>query len=256
MTQYDDLAEIYDFEWINLKEDIEFVKELAVKSGGPVLELACGTGRLMFPVAEEGIEIVGLDNSRRMLDIGKVNLTRFSKEAQENCTFDYGDMSDFILNRKFPFVFIPFNSFLLLTDKKSQENCLRCVYEHMSDDGFGMVDIFSPNFSLCAKPVSDIRFLRHFAVPSQEKVVIQWEYVERDMANQVLEIDFLYEIYDKKGNVDQKTTHLSMALIFRYEMQYMLEKTGFEVIEFYGNYDKSPFSMESPQLIYTFRKKK
>ena len=75
------------------------------------------------------------------------------------------------------------------------------------------------------------------------------------MAEQLMSIDFLYEEYDKNGNLNKSARHLDMAIIFRFEMQMMLEKNGFEIVEFFGNYDKSEFTNKSPQMIYICKKK-
>ena len=252
-TEYDSLASIYDYEWGDLKGDIEFAAELAEEYGPPILELAVGTGRIAIPLAEKGFEITGIDNSAEMLKICEEKIKLLPDPSK--LSVELGDMSGFSLGRKFKFIFVPFNSFLLLSTKKQQEGCLQSVYNHLEDDGCFMVDIFSPDFKLCAEEKSDIRFLRHFYFPPEEKVVIQWEYVERNMAEQVLDIDFLYEAYNKKGELERFTRHLTMALIFRFEMQMMLEKNGFEVVDFFGDHERSPFTSKSPQMIFLCRKK-
>ena len=94
-----------------------------------------------------------------------------------------------------------------------------------------------------------MQFLKHFYVPELNKVVIQWEYAKRDMGRQLIDIDFLYEEYDRNGNLKNKTYSLQMSIVFRYEMEYLLEKNGFTVEAVYGNYDRSPFTNTSPQII-------
>ncbi len=253
-TQYDNLAEIYDYEWKELKEDIDFIIEYAKKCGSPILELAAGTGRITIPVAQQGFEIYGIDNSKKMLEIGMRKLEKLPEKVASNIKFIEGDMTDFSLEKKFKFIFVPFNSFLLLITKKAQEECIRKIHKHLDKNGIFMVDTFSPNFKLCAEEKSDIRFLRHFYYPPENKTIIQWEYVERNMAEQVMSIDFLYEAYDKGGNFSRFVRHLDMAIIFRFEMQMMLEKNGFEIINLYGSYDKSEFTNKSSQMIYICKK--
>ena len=255
MAEYDNLAEYYDQEWRNLTQDIPFLVDLSKKTGGPVLELACGTGRITFPVAQEGIEIWGIDNSAEMLTIGRKKLLTYPLEIRDKVRFIEADMKDFELGKKFNLIFVPFNSFLLLSKKNEQEMCLQTVQRHLDDGGLFFIDVYSPKFEFCAEKKSPIRFLQHFYVPETKKTVLQWEYVERNMAEQIAEIDFLYEEYDRKGNLTRKTSHLTMGIIFRFELQFLLEKNGFEILEFYGNYNKEPFCDESPQIIYICRKR-
>ena len=251
-TEYDSLARIYDYEWSDLKGDIGLITELAGEFGSPILELAVGTGRIAIPLAEKGFEIVGIDNSEEMLKICEEKIKYLPKDSKINVQL--GDMSDFSLRKTFKFIFVPFNSFLLLTSKEKQEKCLRCIYNHLDNDGCFMVDVFSPNFKLCAEEKSDIKFLRHFYYPPEKKVIVQWEYVERNMAEQVMSIDFLYEAYNNDGRLERFARHLTMAVIFRFEMQVMLEKNGFKISALYGNHDKSPFTSKSPQMIFLCKK--
>ena len=254
-TQYDKLAQIYDFEWKDLEGDIDFAVEYSKKCGSPILELAVGTGRVAIPIARQGLEIFGIDNSINMINIGLRKIAQLPEEISSKITFIHDNMCNFLIKRKFKFIFVSFNSFLLLTTRKEQDDCLRAVHNHLTDDGLLMIDIFSPNFKLCAEEKSEIRFLRHFYFEPENKTIIQWEYVERNMAEQLMSIDFLYEEYDRNGNLNKSTRHLDMAIIFRFEMQMMLEKNGFEIVEFFGNYDKSEFTVKSPQMIYICKKK-
>ena len=254
-TQYDELAAFYDYEWQSLQEDIGFIVEECGKAGAPVLELACGTGRITIPVAASGLEIWGVDNSRHMLDFFDEKLKMLPSEVSGRIHPIFGGMENFNIDRRFSCIFVPFNSFLLLTARADQERCLENIHRHLADDGTFIIDIFSPRFDLCAQEKSEIHFLRHFYYPPEELAIIQWEYVERDMAEQVMDIDFLYEWYDRSGKLERAARSLRMAIIFRYEMQHLLEKNGFEILEFFGNYDRTPFSKASPQMIYRCRKR-
>ncbi|MFC1564098.1 class I SAM-dependent methyltransferase [candidate division KSB1 bacterium] len=250
MTDYDGLASYYDIEWRELKEDIPFLLEETKKTKGSILELACGSGRIMIPFAEAGHEIWGFDNSDEMLALFEKNLENGKPEWKDLIHYSNQDMVDFKYSRKFGLIIIPFNSFLLMTDRKDMDKCLKNCRNHLEKGGVFIIDVFSPNFELCAAKEPKMSFLKHFYHPGIDKVVVQWEYAVRDMGEQVIDIDFLYEEYDKIGRLERKTQNLKMSLVFRYELQYMLEKNGFKIQKFYGNYDRSPFTSESPQMIY------
>ncbi|MFC1493530.1 class I SAM-dependent methyltransferase [candidate division KSB1 bacterium] len=254
MTDYDGLAFYYDIEWDELKEDIPFLLDEAKKVEGPILELACGSGRIMIPFAREGYEIWGFDNSSEMLKLFDMNLEKEDPKVRDLVHYDEQDMVDFKYDGQFGLIIVPFNSFLLMTDRSDLDSCLQNCRNHLTDDGVFIVDVFSPNFELCAAKEPKMNFLKHFYHPMSKKVVVQWEYAQRDMGNQIIDIDFLYEEYDSSGNLERKTQNLKMSLMFRYELQYLLEKNGFRIMEFYGNYDRSPFTSESPQMIYVCKK--
>lgn len=255
MPDYDSLAGYYDTEWRNLVQDIPLLVEEAKKTGGPILELACGTGRVTLPLAREGFEIWGIDNSLKMLQILDRKLENEPTEVAKKIHVSAHSMQNFDIDQKFKLIIIPFNSFLLMTDRNDMDKCLVTCREHLEDDGILLIDVFSPNFELCAVREPKIQFLQHFYVPDMKKVVVQWEYARRDMGKQLIDIDFLYEEYDQDGEVTKKTHNLKMSLIFRYEMEYLLEKSGFDVINVFGDYDRSEFSQESPQILCICKKK-
>ena len=108
----DSWAAIYDSVHKDL-EDVPFWVEEARASGGPVLELGCGTGRVAIPIAQAGVSIVGLDDSVRMLRIARAKAKRYGLGG-EVLRFVRGDMRAFRLDEAFSLVIIPARSFLFL----------------------------------------------------------------------------------------------------------------------------------------------
>jgi SAM-dependent methyltransferase len=94
---------------------------------------------VLIPLIKKGLKVVGIDNSEEMLKICQTKLSELPKRLSSNVELIYGDMKNFSLERKFKFIFVSFNSFLLLTSKKDQESCLKCVYNHLDDNGIFMV---------------------------------------------------------------------------------------------------------------------
>src|SRR5713226_6914921 len=107
-------AAYYDGASTGLPGDVEFYVEEARKAGSPVLEIGCGTGRILLPIAEAGISIVGLDLAPPMLDIARQKVARLPAETQARIGLLEGDMRDFALKRRFNLVLIPYRAFLHL----------------------------------------------------------------------------------------------------------------------------------------------
>jgi len=116
------LAEFYDSVVpYRERQDVNFFVEMAQRSGGPVLELGCGTGRVLIPIAKSGIEIVRLDGSPRMLAVCREKLLRESEDVRAKVTdLVKGDMRSFELGRKFSLVTIPFRPFQHLLTVEDQ----------------------------------------------------------------------------------------------------------------------------------------
>src|SRR5207253_2377433 len=107
-------AALYDTISTGLEGDVSFYVDEARNSGAPVLELGCGTGRILIPIAETGIEIVGLDAAQSMLDIARRKVAALPEETQRRIELTEGDMRHFDLGRRFSLVLIPYRAFLHL----------------------------------------------------------------------------------------------------------------------------------------------
>src|SRR5712691_9942305 len=103
MTDYDLIAPFYDIEHAHFDEDVNLYMNFAELCSGPLLELACGSGRLLVPLACEGYELTGVDSSISML-----NLVRYALEeagVAEKCTLVQENMSTVRLGQKFRLAF-------------------------------------------------------------------------------------------------------------------------------------------------------
>ena len=122
-----------------------FVNE-AKKSGGPVLELASGAGRILMVLAEAGLEVFGIEASESMLAIAKKAITRLPQKTQHRIHLVCGDMCQFVFKRKFPLIIIPFNSFWFNFRGESDDGyvqakqCLKSIMMALERKGKFMID--------------------------------------------------------------------------------------------------------------------
>ena len=119
----------YDLQNKDFIEDIPFYLSQIKKFGEPVLELACGTGRITIPLAEKGINVSGLDISESMLSIAR------KKSIEKGISVDWvrADCRNFTSSKKFNLIFFPFNSIAHLHDLESIELCFTCVRKHLKE---------------------------------------------------------------------------------------------------------------------------
>jgi SAM-dependent methyltransferase len=134
------------------RPDVGFYVGLAKESDGPVLELGCGTGRILIPTARSGIEIVGLDASASMLDACRRRLATEPPELRGRVGLYHGEMRDFELARRFRLVTIPFRPFQHLLTVADQLACLAAIRRHLATDGRLVFDVFNPSIHNLAKP--------------------------------------------------------------------------------------------------------
>ena len=127
----------WDYEFFNplTKSGIEWYMKWAKRHGGPILELACGTGRLLLELAKAGYEIDGIDLSETMLGNAQERINDQPQEIQSRIRLYKMDMSHFNLDREYSLIIIADNSFRELKKTNQQRSCLQCIHQHMRADG-------------------------------------------------------------------------------------------------------------------------
>jgi SAM-dependent methyltransferase len=139
-----DFARFYDWTYADHTQDIPFYLELAKRYGGPVLELACGTGRLAIPLARAGFAVTGLDLSPEMLRIARAKLRPEPPEVRRRVKLVQGDMTDFDLPVAARLAFVPFSSFFHLSTTGQRAACIATAYRHLAPGGAFLVDLLPP----------------------------------------------------------------------------------------------------------------
>lgn len=134
------------------RPDVAFFVAAAADAGGPVLEVGCGTGRVLLPAARAGVEITGLDSSPQMLDVCRKKLLDEPDAVRSRVTLVEADMRDFTLTqRAFALVTLPFRPFQHLTTVEEQISCLTSIHRHLADGGRLILDLFNPFIEALAR---------------------------------------------------------------------------------------------------------
>ena len=254
--EYLDYAEYYDIDhtlWSDIDRD--FFLGYAGQCGSPILELACGTGRLLIPIAEAGHEVVGLDFNENMLAECRKKVEKAGLEGQFQLV--QGNMAEFDLPRRdFGLVFIAFRSFMHLWTQAEQIACLQRAYDHLRPGGLFILDIYAPSFEYLAREPDIGQTLRNkFDLPNGHSV-LRWDrMVKIDIAKQINRSEIEYEEFDAEGNfVRDKLIPIYTRFTFRWELQLLLERAGFEVLDVYRDFDKNLFD-GTGEIIAVARKK-
>ena len=254
MIEYERMdAELYDTYATGIEGDLDFYLEEAKNAGSPVLELGCGTGRILIPIAQAGIDIVGLDRSAKMLSIAKEKITHLPEKIQNHIQLIQADMRDFSLDRGFNLILIPFRAFLHLLTGEDQRLALERIHKNLVEGGFLALNIFDPSISIIAAHMGSLGQARKkitaFKHPESGNTIIQWDSRRYDLENQIIDEYFIFEEVNEDGVV-QSTTYspLKLRFIYRYEMQYLLELSGFKIEALYGDFKRGPFQHGGEQV--------
>ena len=140
----------YDLENKDVTVDIPFHTAQAKKFGDPILELACGTGRITIELAEAGYDITGLDIMPPMLSLAQ----KKAKDRNVKIQWVRADCRNFKLAEKFKLIIFPFNSIAHLHELKDIDACFSCVKNHLTDDGRFIIDFFNPSLKILLRDSS------------------------------------------------------------------------------------------------------
>ena len=256
--QYAVTAEFYDYVVpYQARQDVAFFVEAAQASGGPVLEVGCGTGRILIPTARAGIAITGIDLSPHMLAICERRLEQEPAEVQQRVQLDQADMRDFDLGQMFKLITIPFRPFQHLIEVEDQIACLRCIRRHLADDGRFILDLFNPSLPIMAREVTgeEQGDEPEFTMPDGRRVLRRNRIVARNVFKQYHDVELIYHITHLDGRTERLVHAFPMRYLFRYEAEHLLARCGFAVEALYADYDKSSYGSTYPgELIFVSRK--
>ncbi len=236
------VAELYDaFHWWKTN-DLDFIANWATDNGGPVLELAAGTGRLGLPIAGRGLDYTGLELSPQYVVRAEQKLAPFSKNAY----IIQGDMRSFKLDRKFKSIFIGFNSFLHLYSDKDARACLQAVQNHLLDDGKLLIEIFVPDPSFLNRPQDRLYPVCSFSHPDGGYCTIK----ESNDYDAETEINSVHWYFFRSLIPQPEQYNFDMRIYYPDTMDRLLNEAGFKILEKFGDRKGNPLTPESELQIY------
>ncbi|HWX93001.1 MAG TPA: class I SAM-dependent methyltransferase [Terriglobales bacterium] len=233
-----------------LVADIPFYVEAARRSGGPVLELACGTGRLAIPIAQSGVEIVGLDISPSMLARARAK----GEAAGVKIEFVEGDCRDFGLGSKFALIFMAFNSLQHLHDYAALAALFASVCNHLAEGGRFIFDVFNPKLEILARNPEDRRVEREYQDPDGQGTIVFEHTMDYDDASQVNRIKCYFSRRGPNGEErDFRIEELHMRCLFPQELDLLVRSQGFEIVHKFGNFERKPLASGDPKQVVVCR---
>lgn len=252
---YDDVEEIgllYDNVTLyNARPDVDFYVEEALTHGGKVLEIGCGTGRILIPAARQGAEITGLERSPRMLAQCKARLAEEPPEVQKNATLVQADMRDFNLGRQFSIIMIPFRPLQHLVAVSEQISALRAMHRHLEPGGRLVFDVFNPKIQYLVEDNSREREdTAEVVLPDGRAFRRTARVAAVHVADQYNEIELIYYVRGTDGKIQRLVQGFPMRWYWRYEVEHLLARCNFRVKAIFGDFNRSPLTDVSPEMIF------
>ncbi|MBX3228359.1 MAG: class I SAM-dependent methyltransferase [Labilithrix sp.] len=229
------------------RDDVVYYRALAEEHGA-VLEHGIGNGRIAIPIAQAGVEVVGVDASRPMLADLRARLRREPVAVRRRVTAKHGDLRKVKLGRRFPLVICPFNTALHLYDRADVEQWLARVREHLAPRGELVFDVAMPMpEDLARDPAAPYR-IPPFEHPTLGHVRYR-EHFDYDRVRQVLFVSMVFE--PKRG--EERMTPLAHRQFFPREMEALLHYNGFDVTALHGDFTHGPLTQRSDVMVFHAR---
>lgn len=248
-------ASYYDGAYAAMKDlvDAPFYLELAKQAGGPILEIGCGTGRVLLPIARAGIDIHGLDNSGPMLTILGNHLSHEAPDVRRRVSLHTGDMRDFRLNRTFPLVTIPFRPMQHMFTTSDQIQALQSAAIHVADGGMLAFDVFYPKFDRLPLRIGEEQLEAEWS-PTPEMTIRRYFRKDAlDKIRQILTITFIFRTYRRDTLVSEEQEILKMSYYTYPHLQALFSLVGLQSVAEYGSFAKAPLDNQSEEMIFLLR---
>lgn len=252
---YDALAHARNID--EVRGDKKFYIEEAISNGGPVVEFGAGTLRISRGIAESGIQIIAVDNSPAMIKIAETKrMKNFPPDVQKRLGIVCGDMREFTLRSTVPLAIITFRAFQNLLTINDQRQCLENISRLLTPGGKLVFDIFDPRLETLAPNPQDIfgpriRLLCTFENPEHgSTVAVSLARTSIDLVKQTFTEQWIFDEWGlyRNMNMTRAIQELTLRWSYRYEIQYLLELCGFQVLNLFSDFSRTPFRYGQHQI--------
>lgn len=249
LAHYADPA-YYDKTYARRRHDVDFYRDLAVASGGPVLEYGVGSGRIAIEVARAGVEVTGIDLAQSMLDQLQQRLAQEPKEVRRRVRSRHGDMRQVRLRRRFPLVIAPFNAILHLYTRADMEAFLARVQAHLEPGGELVFDFSMPvPKELCLNPERSFGAGR-VRDPRSGLLVKYSERFEYDDLRQIL---LCWMQFTPVSGEQPWSVPMTHRQFFPQEMEALLHYNGFTEQQWLSDFTGQPPTVDTDSIVVRCR---
>ena len=246
---YARIADLYEAEHRGWTGDLDLYRALAARTGGLLLDLGCGTGRVAIALAEAGHEVHGVDTSAAMLAIARENLGRRGLAA----TFSLGDMRRPRSHQAFGLAFCALDGLLHLQSAGDVRDALLAAHGALRPGGLFACDVVNPSPDLLAMRDGVVRHQSTFAGPGNTEIshFVSWDI---DPDAQTIDAAHFYDWLSEDGAVRRRTTSFRLRYLDRDELLAALRAAGFDSVEIYGSVHLDPLDSDSDRMVFVATK--
>jgi 2-polyprenyl-3-methyl-5-hydroxy-6-metoxy-1,4-benzoquinol methylase len=253
MIDHDNLEEFRDPQTYDLQDegyydDYPLTEQWARSLGRPLLDLACGTGRMALRMAELGYQVTGVDITPEMIGWAR------QKAAKQGVSIEWvvADARTFHLQKQFSFIYMLENVFQFFLTRADQEALLARVREHLLPEGCFLFETRNPtprNLLEGRRPEP-----QKFTLPDGGHLVITEQHYY-DPMTQIQHYTYHHTFLQPEGQREEKTLHTALRYVYPQEMEALLYYNGLQIRACYGSWQQEPLTATSPSMIYVCQKR-
>jgi SAM-dependent methyltransferase len=242
------MAQFYDIIYDSIRShvDTEFYLKRIKQTKGPVLETGCGTGRFFCQAIKQGADIYGIDISKSMVDV----LLR-KTEPKHHKRISIQGAVNFRFPFKFDLIIAPFRVYSHLLTVKEQLAALNNAWDHLSENGRLIFDLYVPNPAMIASGISNaVDFEGEYEPGKKFSRTVD---MKADIVNQISDITMTFK-WDQDGRERVEKWNFKFRFYFRFEIEHLIKRSKLTLEKIYGDFTEGDLKEDSKEFIVVCRK--
>ena len=245
---YTTVARFYDAENSDKTDDLAMYSRLASRAEGGILDVGCGTGRVLLHLAKAGHSAHGIDSDRAMLDRLEQKL-KASPQLRQRISTVYGDVVTQGWSREFGLILLSYNVLMQFHDLDEQVALLQNLRRFLASGGTLVIDLPNAGPAFASEDSDALNLERSFLDPDTGHLIMLQSVSYLDRANQILSVEWIYDEIDGEGVVKRLMAPHRLRYFFLPELRLLLERCGFALSSVLGDVDGAPYDADSERMI-------
>ena len=253
---YAQIARYYDAEHRDKSDDLAFYEKLIDAWGeGPALEIGCGSGRVLFHLAQRLERVHGVDREEAMLQLARRRLAQMHAGWRDRVQLFLTDALRLELTQQYRYVLLSYNCLMHFHSVEEQLSLLRGLRPGMLPEGLLVIDLPNAGEAFASEDSEALTLERSFIDPDTGHLIMQQATSRLDRATQLMHTTWIYDEIDGEGAVRRTLAPVVFRHFFRSELELLLRLGGFSAVACHGDYEQGPFEDGCPRMIVVAQRK-
>jgi len=251
-NMYEKIARYYDLIHADLSADVDYILRLAKEASGPILELGCGSGRILFPLARGGHAVTGIDNSDAMLSLARGRLAAETRNTQERVRIVEANAESFRLaeeEESYGLAVISYNTLMHLNPRATKRAFQR-IAAYLAPSGRLFIDLINPSHVSQSPNEGELTLERCLTDEDSGETILHMSSTRIHPMKQTMDVTWVFDASPLGGGLVQRTVaQVEYYYHYPHQIDLLLKEAGLTLLSTAGDYDGAPFAEESERLL-------